>query len=788
MEEPSKLSQVQIEEIVDSSNMNFSKEQREKMISNLQNKKKSPNTLIMNGDIEALQALIDDGLNVNEIGFSGAAPLLAVAIMYSDIDIVKLLIKNGADVNIMIQDKPLLVYASSFGDIGIIKLLIENGANVNVLDNENPIILQALIYGNNELVKLLIEYGANIEFENNSSLLDQSLLFANTEIAELCIKKGSNFSPNILFDVAKGKDGYIFDRKLIIDNILDKKKKLLFEFAGTLDVISGMIQDKEENIAFLNSIKIVYQINKCKILDKNSEIDDLEKELEKIKSNFSNESLNKNWLIELEKKISNEELSLKEIDERIDKLKAGNNSHKLNNLHNRLNKMRRNMTNLINKMNDMQDKMTVSTIIDFIKIFIKYGGDINYKDENGSTALMLLSYFGYEDCVKFLIENDAEIDTQNSGIETPLLLAYENNHFNIVKLLIDSGADVNITMDNGESFYKKAKQDQKQEVLEWIENSPTFIKITHDPKALVNILKSFRKDNPLKFTTHSWDGDFNKNFKENYGDFDGFLEDIKKEWDSVSSDLRQLPPNLYKKIYSFLLAKEPSCSWYSKNSKNSEKICIGWSSLRGLKEWCDEGNDPFKYKLPKPYKIEGKTITIFGQIIELFKHEVQFRNQHQVLDKEDMLEELFWNLEEELLGESFEVEYINLDKKEFYTDVEKFTEAINLIFIEIKKQSNQSTKVIVELLEDKVIPCYDIKITHIGSKSGHSTEDMSNKINGGDSSKIKDALNSLCEWSIESSHKGENYRINCLYSNNIDEKEPLPYQPEGFTYILRFYK
>jgi len=652
--------------------IDLNKEQINELLSSSKNKKKSPNTLIMNGDIEALQALIDDGLDVNEIGFLGA-PLIALAIMYSDIDIVKLLIKNGADVNIMIQDKSLLVYASLFGDIGIIKLLIENGANVNssliqlalifgdtviiklliengvnvnstVFDlpliafalmygsdintiklliessadvnvsiNNQPLIAHALAYGNNENIKCLIENGVNIEFGNSYfNLLELSLLYSNMEVADLCINKGSILQKVILVnylqestDPSYASDGYIFERKDIL-NIIDGKRK---------------IQDT------MSSLEL--------------------------------------YILDEEKKSHNTLSKIEEYNNDTSKP-----SKLLNKLHNRLNKIRANMTNVLNKMNNIQDTMTVSTIIDFIKIFIKYGGDVNYKYEDGSTALMYVALFGYEDCVRLLIENGADMDIVNDDGETALLTSYYKKHLNVVKLLIDSGADVNIIMDNGESFYKKAKQDQKQdqkqEVLEWIENSPTFIKITHDPKELVNILKSFRKDNPLKFTTHSWDGDFNKNFKENYGDFDGFLEDIKKEWDSVSSNLRQLSPNLYKKIYSFLLAKEPSCSWYSKNSKNSEKICIGWSSLKGLKEWCDEGNDPFKYKLPKPYKIEGKTITIFGQIIELFKHEVQFRNQHQVLDKEDMLEELFWNLEEELLGESFEVEYINLDKKEFY--------------------------------------------------------------------------------------------------------------------------
>ena len=66
MDKKIELSQEQIEEIVDSSNMNLSEEQRNKMIANLKNGKKSPSSLIINGDMESLQVLIDEGLDLNE--------------------------------------------------------------------------------------------------------------------------------------------------------------------------------------------------------------------------------------------------------------------------------------------------------------------------------------------------------------------------------------------------------------------------------------------------------------------------------------------------------------------------------------------------------------------------------------------------------------------------------------------------------------------------------------------------------------------------------------------------
>lgn len=687
-----------------------------------QNDKKSLNTLIINGDIESLQALIDDGLDVNKRNFS-ATPLIALAIMYSDIDIVKLLIENGADINIIVQNRPLLVYSLVFGNIEIIKLLIENGTDVNVLDNDKPLVLQALMSGNNEVVKLLIENGTNIEFENsNTNLLEQALLLSNTEIVELCMAKGSKFSQHILFDVAKRKDGYIFDRKEI-QNIIDEKKKTRTNLSGLEETTNELIQTKESTISI--SEKTKNKIHEMKT---------------------STNTQEQNILVDGYIEEQNNEIS--------------RHSQELNKLHKRLHKIRSNMTNMINKMNDMQDTMTVLTIIDFIKIFIKYDGDVNYKDENGSTALMLLSYFGYEDCVKLLIENGAEIDIQNSGIETPLLLAYENNHFNVVKLLIDSGADVNITMYNGEIFYKKAKYDKNYEVLEWIENSPTYIKITHDPIELVKILSNFTIDTPFKLTTHLWDDPKGELF-EKYGSFEGFMSEVKKQFDEMKSELQELSPNLYKKISVFLMETSPdeAYSWCAKTHIN-----IGWSSLKGLKEHCDSGKLPKDFKLPKPIFMGRKQIATFGEIVDLFKQEIEVKATYHIASLPD----------------------IEFSKRDFYTDTQKFSTAIAKIFKQMKSEEYPQIEVSnKELLEDRSI---EIKITQVGSPGDKNAESMLQEINDGDFADIKEALTNLCDWSIESSFEDESFRVNYLHSNNVKDIEQLTTKPRGFTHILRFYK
>lgn len=716
MDKKIELIKEQIEKIVDSSNVNLSEEQKNKMIANLENGKKSPSTLIMNGDIESLQVLIDEELDVNETNILAGFHILT-AIMYSDIDIVKLFIKNGADVNVVVQEKPLISYALMFGNNEIIKLLIESGADVNVLVQDCPLILQTLIFGNNEIVKCLIESGVDIEFKNNSSLLEQALLFSNIEIVELCIGKGSKFPQNILLDIVNSsKEKYIFDRKSIL-NFLDEKNSVRIKFSQIEQNLQDLIELKEFIIKVKNTQKEKRKTTNTQ--DQNNEI--------------------------------------------------SKHSQELNKLHKRIHKLRSNMTNIINMMNDVQDTMTVSTIIDFIKIFIKYGGDVNYKDENGSTALMFLSYFGYEDCVKLLIENGAEIDIQNSGIETPLLLAYENNHFNVVKLLIDSGANVNIIMNNDESFYKKAKHDKNYEVLEWIEKSPTYTKIMHEPKELVELLSNFTIDKPIKYTTHQWDF---VELKKEYGDFDGYMSAVKKQFESMKNDLEELSPNLYKKIYTFLIEENPeeNYSWCSKANIN-----IGWSSLEGLKEHCNSGNNPFDFKVPQPIFMGRKQLSTFGEVINLFKQEIEIRADLK-------------NLEQIFLSQNIQLDLsaAKLNTRQFYTDTQKFSSVLIKIFDEMKKREDfKNIEVTTTELDDRSI---EIKIIQIDSFANKNANNMFEEVNNGDFSDIKESLKNLCDWSIESSFEDENFRVNFLHSNNVKDIEILETKPKGFTHILRFYK
>lgn len=375
--------------------------------------------------------------------------------------------------------------------------------------------------------------------------------------------------------------------------------------------------------------------------------------------------------------------------------------------------------------------------------------------------------------IEISIENGSDINFQDSDAKTVLILACEREKPSIVKYLLSKNIDLNIEDLN----LKKAIQYVKD--YELVKLFLVASKKQHNPKKLVKLLQNFTIDKPIKYTTHTWD--FGE-LKKEYGDLDGYIKAVKEQFLSMRAELEELSPNLCKKIYTFLIDEnqDKKYSWCSKTHIN-----IGWSSLDGLKEWCDNGNKPENFELTTPisYEADFETVRIarFKDVIDLFKQEIEIRDNFKNLEK------LFANYVDKL-GESFMVD-LSAAKlgRQFYTDTEKFSNVLDMIFSEIgTRKECPNIEIITTELEDRSI---EIKITQIDSTSSRSAKELFDRADeGGDLSEIKKALINLCDWSIESSSRDEHFRVNFLHNNNVKDIEPLTTKQKGFTHILRFYK
>ena len=182
-------------------------------------------------DFEAVRSLIDEGHDVNELRAScefmnkrirdcsndqHPIPLLYITIFHNNIDIAKLLIDNGANVNLKTEDgmNPLLM-ATLVERLDIVELLIDNGADVDIKTEYGSTPLHAALKlghyaktkgGQSEffdIARLLIHYGAgdvNTQDEDGTMPLLLALYSEQFGIAKSLIDLGADVN-------AKTKNG-----------------------------------------------------------------------------------------------------------------------------------------------------------------------------------------------------------------------------------------------------------------------------------------------------------------------------------------------------------------------------------------------------------------------------------------------------------------------------------------------------------------------------------------------------------------------------------------------------
>jgi len=137
-----------------------------------------------NNNMEILKLLLEKDIDVNIRDRYGRA-VLTIAADYNHIEIVKLLLKQpNIDINTQGDDgRSPLYYASydNYVDIEVVKVLLEGGANVNIEANnsDTPLIGATIYGGESELIKLLIYHGAKIP---NNCIIDE---YANEEVKDI---------------------------------------------------------------------------------------------------------------------------------------------------------------------------------------------------------------------------------------------------------------------------------------------------------------------------------------------------------------------------------------------------------------------------------------------------------------------------------------------------------------------------------------------------------------------------------------------------------------------------
>ena len=98
------------------------------------------------------------------------------------------------------------------------------------------------------------------------------------------------------------------------------------------------------------------------------------------------------------------------------------------------------------------------------QLLIKFGADVNAKNDKGETALFHAS----PEFAKILIENGADVNAKNNKGETILDVVLETNHMHTIQWLIEKGADINAKNNKGETILDVALETNNMHTIQWL--------------------------------------------------------------------------------------------------------------------------------------------------------------------------------------------------------------------------------------------------------------------------------------------------------------------------------
>jgi ankyrin repeat protein len=99
------------------------------------------------------------------------------------------------------------------------------------------------------------------------------------------------------------------------------------------------------------------------------------------------------------------------------------------------------------------------------ELFIKAGMDINARDKDGSTALMVASEKGDIEMAQFLIQNGADVNAKNIDSYTALMYVAYKGNLEIAELLIKHKADVNARDKDGWTALRYASIQGRNDIM-----------------------------------------------------------------------------------------------------------------------------------------------------------------------------------------------------------------------------------------------------------------------------------------------------------------------------------
>ena len=429
---------------------------------------------IGNKCLEVVRLLIENGADVNQqFGKHSQVTPLTQAIEKGDLEMVQLLVQNGANVNLDLPQRDpkeflgtgttehytirwgsvygggtALFAAIRSGNIEIIKYLVENGADVNATDSktgENPLGLTIEWYQTwkvfkdvdkikefESIVKILVENGHNInQFTNlQFSPLMRTIVAKAKSVAEYLINKGANVN-------------HVDTRD---DHIGNRPPPIFWAMRKNFPGIAKLLIQKGANIHFRH---ISTMHGKC--LGVNTPLHSA--------CNFAFLGVVQ-FLV-----------------------KKGANLEEKNLI---------NQTPLHATLDRVNNKKKLKMVRKIAIFLINQGAEIDEPDDENKTPLYYAAETGELEVAKILIDKGANIEVCCKDNKTLLYLSAGRGDIEMTKLLIEKGAKLNLQCEKGRSPLHVAVQAKSEKVVELlIDNGADLDAKDKDGKTPLEIAKSY---------------------------------------------------------------------------------------------------------------------------------------------------------------------------------------------------------------------------------------------------------------------------------------------------------
>ncbi|KAG4100463.1 ankyrin [Neocallimastix lanati (nom. inval.)] len=437
--------------------------------------------------VNVLIILIQNGLNIDARDKEGNT-LLVYAIQEKNEDIVYYLLKYHSSIELLNTEieilKPLIKIKNTFlfneinliKNIQILKMLIQQGIDINSKDKEGKTLL---VYAIEEEDKFIVNY----LLENHASI--QSV---NENIK--CFRELNKYKKG---NEKKSLESSEFRKKNIFNII-----KLLLQHGLDIDA-----KDEEGKTLLLYAIEDENELIVNYLLENHASIHSVNenikclKELTKNKKEYKDE-----LLVDFEFRIKNKFNILKLLLQHGLDIDAKDENYLLEN-HASIHSVNENIKCLkeftINKKGNKKESLEsfefrVKNKFNIIKLLLKYGLDINAKDEEGKTLLLYAINEVNESLFYYLLKNNASLESlKKNNIKLLLNLIFSINEnenenenalnklskytnkekeeekcFEILKLIIRNGLDINNKDEEGNTILIYAIGARKISVIQYL--------------------------------------------------------------------------------------------------------------------------------------------------------------------------------------------------------------------------------------------------------------------------------------------------------------------------------